>query len=247
MSEENAKFLVDNHSSVIKDLLNIACKKIVANDPINLELTEEKLSRLLQASCEGDLNLSDLKDMTLTIKANNKEVEILYGKDFSNMKYTVISGFNLEKVTKHFEVILADNPAKLIADQGKNINTYVSDKAVLMSAQDIQSEKYYDVILNAKIIITFGYDMQKFSDYWESNQPKSAAGKGKDKKDKKDDKKEEKKEEKKEGSIDLIPESKGEKKKKRAAVKYPNCLVNLSEKSFNEIIKELQEQKNQSL
>jgi len=86
-------------------LLKVSCKRVVASDATNLELSEEKMYRLLQAAAEGDLNLSDLKDMTLTIKAQNKEIEILYGKDFTNMKYTILSGFNLEKVTKHFEVI----------------------------------------------------------------------------------------------------------------------------------------------
>jgi len=44
-----------------------------------------------------------------------------------------------------------------------------------MNAQDVASEKYFEIILNAKCVVTYGYDMQKFSDYWESNQPKSAA------------------------------------------------------------------------
>jgi len=61
------------------------------------------------------LNLSDLKDMTLTVKGNNKEIEILYGKDFTNMKYTILSGFNLDKVTKHYEVVLIDDPNSMIS------------------------------------------------------------------------------------------------------------------------------------
>jgi len=101
--------------------------------------------------------------MTLTVKSNNKEIEILYGKDFTNMKYTILSGFNLDRVTKHYEVILVDDPSKLIATyDSKALITYIEDKAVLMNATDVGNEKYLDIILNAKCVVTYGYDMSKF-------------------------------------------------------------------------------------
>jgi len=187
--------------------------------------------RLLQAASETDLNLSDLKDMTLTVKANNKEIEILYGKDFTNMKYTVLSGFNLDKVTKHHEVVYVDGSNDFLTKlDAKALVSFIEDKAVLMNANDIGSEKYAEIVLNAKCVVTFGYDMQKFQEHWEQNQPKAAS---------------KAKLEKKDSAVMEISEKEDKDKKKKAnkKVKYPNCLLNVNEKSFIDMIRELKEQK----
>jgi len=63
---------------------------------MNLELTEERLYRMLTKSAESNLNLNDLKPMSACIK--NNELEVLMGKDFVNMKYPLVSGYNLEKL-----------------------------------------------------------------------------------------------------------------------------------------------------
>lgn len=77
--------------------MQIACEKVVAQTSAsNLELTEERLFRILKQSAETSLNLSDLAPMSATIKRN--ELEILFGKDFNNMKYLIQSGYNLDSI-----------------------------------------------------------------------------------------------------------------------------------------------------
>ena len=51
---------------------------------MNLEITEEKLFKLLKRSTETGINLNDLPNMHITIKRN--ELEVLLGKTFSNFK-----------------------------------------------------------------------------------------------------------------------------------------------------------------
>lgn len=40
--------------------------------------------------------------MSATVKRN--ELEILFGKDFNNMKYLIHSGYNLDSVNQFYEV-----------------------------------------------------------------------------------------------------------------------------------------------
>ena len=71
---------------------------------VGLELIEERLFRLLKTSAETGLKLDDLESLSATIK--NNELEVVFGKDFSNMKYMVYSGYNMEKLGKElYEVV----------------------------------------------------------------------------------------------------------------------------------------------
>ena len=54
---------------------------------MNLELTEEKLFKLLKRSAETGINLNDLPNISVTIKRN--ELEVLLGKNFDNFKYPI--------------------------------------------------------------------------------------------------------------------------------------------------------------
>lgn len=51
---------------------------------MNLEISEEKLFKLLKKSAETGINLNDLSNISVTIKRN--ELEVLLGKIFSNFK-----------------------------------------------------------------------------------------------------------------------------------------------------------------
>lgn len=63
---------------------------------MSLELTEEKLFKLLKRSAETSINLNDLPNISISIKRNELEVQL--GKTFSNLKFPISSGYNLEKV-----------------------------------------------------------------------------------------------------------------------------------------------------
>lgn len=65
--------------------------------PTTLELSEERLYRLVHLASESPLCLGDLENITLAVK--NNEVEVLYGKDLSNSRFTIISGYNIDKCT----------------------------------------------------------------------------------------------------------------------------------------------------
>ena len=232
-NDANAYMLYSKHSDIVNQLLTLATKTIVSTDSSSLEITEEKLYRLLQHSCENEASLGELPTMAATIKG--KELEILLGKDLSSMKYTITSGFNIEKITTHHEVLIVDDPATLA--KKKDLKEYLSTRAVLIPSSAITSEKYPEIILNAQIVITHGYDMQKFQDYWEANFAKSAKGKKPEKEVKAEGAEEEEKKPVEETII--MPESTETKKQE---IKLPNCLINISEKSYNNILKEYKNQ-----
>lgn len=87
---------------LIKQALNKV--NITGGGGVGLELVEERLFRLLKAGVETGLKLDDLEALSATVR--NNELEVVFGKDFSNMKYLIYSGYNLEKVGKElFEVV----------------------------------------------------------------------------------------------------------------------------------------------
>lgn len=54
---------------------------------MNLEMTEEKLFKLLKRSAESGINLNDLSNITVSVKRN--ELEVLLGKNFDSLKYPI--------------------------------------------------------------------------------------------------------------------------------------------------------------
>ena len=71
---------------------------------MNLEITEEKLFKLLKRSAETGINLNDLSNISVTIKRN--ELEVLLGKTFANLKYPIQSGYNIEKLNQFYDLII---------------------------------------------------------------------------------------------------------------------------------------------
>jgi len=43
-----------------------------------------------------------------------------------------------------------------------------------MNANDVGNEKFAELVLAAKCVVTCGFDMQKFQESYEQNQPKSS-------------------------------------------------------------------------
>ena len=94
--ESNVKEFI-KEEILIQQLTKLANRKVIStSNQMNLELTEEKLFKLLKRSAETGINLNDLPNISVTIKRN--ELEVLLGKTFANLKYPVASGYNLEKV-----------------------------------------------------------------------------------------------------------------------------------------------------
>ena len=86
---------------------------LTSGNGVGLELSEERLFRLLKTGAETSLMLDDLNSLSATIK--NNELEVVFGKDFSNMKYMVYSGYNMEKIGKElYEVMSWEDEIQLL-------------------------------------------------------------------------------------------------------------------------------------
>ena len=215
-TQENAFLLSSKHKDLVESILNLATSSVVSSQLMNLELTEEKLFRLLQASCEKGLTLNDLPSLCATVK--NKELEILLGKDLSTMKFNIQGGFNLHTVKKHYELMRLENPEELL--KRKDLPTFIADRAVMVESQDIQ--RYPEIILNAAMVITYNHDMQKFADYYDQVFTQKKGG-----------------EETKENGEETISLTKEEIPSKDKA-KFPKCLINISERAFFNLRKEFE-------
>ena len=216
--EDNVNFLLKEHKPLIQKLMSLSKMQIISSNPTTLEVTEERLHRLLVNACEGGVSLSNPKDLTTTVK--NKELVVLFGKDFSVTKFNIVSGYNLEKVKGFFELEPLSSKVTV-----KN----APSKAILIDNSDIENPDFKEIVLNAAIVVTANYDLQKFVEHYESQQ-KAKAGSRREAK-----------------NIDLgdneIISSK-EEKSESVNIVYPKCIVNVSERAFTGLLKEYESQKN---
>jgi len=223
-NEENVAYLLKEQKPFIQKLMELSKMQIISSNPTTLEVTEERLHRLLVHACEGGVSLGNPRDITATVK--NKELMVLFGKDFSITKFNIISGYNLDKVKGFYEL----EPLSL-SITAKN----ASSKAILLDGASLENTDLKDIILNAAIIVTYNYDLQKFAEHYESLQ--------KSKSPKKDYQRNSPISLGDESS-DMIIQSSPEKQEKAAPMMYPKCIVNISERAFTGLIKEHESQKN---
>ena len=219
-SKQNVNFLLEKHSNLIKSLMDLACKKVITqNNLMNMEMTEERLFRLLKSSAETGLNLSDLKNLSITV--NNNELEVLLGKDFSNVKFPIQSGYNLSKIDQFYEAV----DFEMVKDE-KNIREIILNKVLIISAQNLKSQFMLPLLQLPKFVITHDFDMKALSAAIEEN-------KFEDKKTGNKDDKEQK--------IKLKNEKKENVSKKFAKL-IPKIIVNVSEKYLRNLLTLLKEQ-----
>ena len=221
-SQENTFLLTSQHQDLVASILNLATQSVVSSQLMNLELTEEKLFRLLQQSCEKGVTLSELPPLCVTMK--NKEIEILLGKDLSAARFSIQAGFNIQSIKKYHEMLQIENPEEFI--KRKDLAEYLADKAVLLDGQYVQ--KYPEIILNAQMVITSNYDLQKFADYYDQVFSQSTK----------------KNEEAKQQEEDRIMFSKEEALPTKESIKLPKCIVLVSDRTFYALNKEFIQQKN---
>ena len=120
-------------ANIRNGLIKQALKKVnlTSGSGVGLELSEERLFRLLKVSAETGLKLDDLNCLSATIK--NNELEVVFGKDFSNMKYMVYSGYNMEKIGKELcEVVCWEDEVVVLKEKDERIKQ-VSKKAVMVT------------------------------------------------------------------------------------------------------------------
>ena len=224
---ENINSFITNQKDLLKNLLEYANQQVITGDNLmSLELTEERLYRLLASSAQSDLDLSDLKRVTITIK--NFELEAQFGKEFSNKKYPIQSGYNLEKIGQYYELIPLSEAKGL---DKKTLNT----KAVLISLKD-WTEELHEWAALCKIVITYGFDLQKLQENIEGSgtHGRKAGTKTiplKKKKSNKDDKEPPK-----------LKKNKSLVSRKQEKGVLPGCIVNISERYFNELRNEYNNQ-----
>ena len=78
---------------------------------INIEVTEEKLFRLLQHACEKTSNFTDsTKIMTI---ARSNELEILNQSNFKTITFPIFSSYNLHKINKYTEVVTLEEAQEI--------------------------------------------------------------------------------------------------------------------------------------
>lgn len=97
------KLITQKHPKLCNYLLTFACEKVISGANgigSSLDLTEERLFRMLKISCETSLSLRDLHPMQVTVKRN--ELEVLCGQDFGNTRLLIQSGYNIEAITEYF-------------------------------------------------------------------------------------------------------------------------------------------------
>ena len=226
-SPENCFLMTSNHMKLVDKILELANTAVVSKELTNLEISEERLYRLLEKCCESAASMDELPLMSIAIK--NNEVEVLLGKDLKCIRYTVQSGFNMDKINnKHYEAIVVSNAKELAART--DLKEYLKNKAVILNVEDINSEKYPDIILSAKIVITSNYDMVKFAEYY-------------DKLFAKKEKKKEGEEESKQAGEEMMMVQEEDEKISPASVKLPNCLISLNDRAYEQILTEYESQK----
>ena len=219
-SQENVYLLSSKHQELINSVLNLATTKVASIQLMNLEITEEKLFRLLQASSEKEFAFRDLPALFVTVK--DKEIEILLGKDLSTMRFPIQGGFNINNVKKYHEVIRAEDVLELA--KKKNLHTFLADKAVLISSKDMS--KYPQYVTNAAIVISYGVQMQQLADQYDKETSQAS-----------------KKAEGRPNGEEMIPLSKsGDESPMKAKAKFPKCLISLSERIFHNLIEEMEAQ-----
>ena len=214
-----------------KGLINQALKKVnlTSGTGVGLELSEERLFRLLKTSAETGLKLDDLNSLSATIK--NNELEVVFGKDFSNMKYLVYSGYNMEKIGKElYEVVCWEDEIAQLNEKKEQIAA-VNKKAVLVTNSEFDKFECAEILKNAKIVITFDWDIQKLREEFDGGNASGASPAEKNLMSSK--KKKLSRKEKKE----LME------KRKKIKEKLPECIVNIAENCFIDLVEELKVQK----
>lgn len=216
------------NEEMVANLVKLANMQVITGDNLmNLELTEEKLHRLLTLSAETQLDLSDLKNLSITVK--NYEIEIQLGKDFSTRKFPIQAGYNLEKVSQYFEVIPL-NIAKFLERKE------LANKAVVIAFGEFLEENY-DIINSSRLIITHGIELQKLDLANKKGLPplpsSSSSPPPLTLKKKKSSAREDRR--------DSNPQYK--RAKSKLGKLNPSCLIIVSERYFSEIISEYDSQK----
>lgn len=221
-SPENIDYLLLKQKDLLKNLLTYANQQVITSDNLmNLELTEERLYRLLAASAQTELDLNDLKNVSITIK--NSELEAQFGKDFSNKKYPIQSGYNLEKISQYYELV------PLVEAKALD-RKILATKAVLISSSE-WSEETHEWSSGCKIVITYGLDLHKVQETIEggTNSRKKAPSR-------------KKKSIKEKEEVPILKKSRSQMGKKVEKAYLPNCIVNISERYFNELRNEYSNQ-----
>ena len=126
---------------------------------INIEVTEEKLFRLLQHACEKTSNFTDsTKIMTI---ARSNELEILNQRNFKTITFPVFSSFNLHKVSKYTEVVTLEEAQEIADKNPKELRKI----AVLLNQKEFEGLADNSIILlKSRLIITHDFDMQTFQE-----------------------------------------------------------------------------------
>ena len=222
---ENSFLLTSSHMKLVEKILDLATSPVVSKELTNLEISEERLYRLLEKCCETATSMDELPIMAVTVK--NNELEVLLGKDLKCIRYSVQSGFNMDKVSnKHFEAVVVNNPKELASRS--YLKDYLENKAIIMNLEDINSEKYPDIVLSAKIVITCNFDMAKFAEYY----------------DKVLNKKKTTEEEIKPAGEETMMIQEEESKSSKGPARLPNCLISMNDRAFDQLLVEYERQKN---
>ena len=227
---QNITHLILNQKDLLKNLLTYANQQVITSDNLmNLELTEERLYRLLASSAQSELDLSDLKNISITIK--NYELEAQFGKDFANKKYPIQSGYNLDKIAQYYELIPLS--------EAKNLDKKaLNNKAVLIS----QLEWIDDIpewSSACKIVITSGLDLAKLQ---ESIEGLGVGGQGTRKGGKIIPLKKKKSTIKDDKEAPKLKKARSQVSKKPMTLSSASCIVNISERYFNELRNEYSNQ-----
>ena len=161
-SDVNVQYLITNKPEILQSLVKLACSKIITQNSImSLELTEEKLFRMLRISAETELNLNDLKDISAGIRSNN-ELCILLGKEYTTIKYPIKNAFNIDKICTEFGFTELVNFQDIFKNPGNHEN-----KAVLINIKDIMNKSQIKILNNCKFVITYDFDMELMAELTE--------------------------------------------------------------------------------
>ena len=221
-NDNNIDILIRKNPNLCKNLMQLACEKVISQRLINLEISEERIHRLIKSSVETKLDLSELKSVSATISKN--ELEVLLGKDFATIKLLIYSGYQLGKINYFYELINFKEITKDIIEKPKdyliNLKEFIGNKGLVINYSDLRNNEFFDIACLAKFVITHDFDILKLAEEMGENLL---------------EKKKEPKKEKK----DIIKN-----KEKNSEIKVPNCIVNLAEKLFLDLESEINNQRN---
>ena len=170
-NRDSTKTLLSEDESLFNNLLQYACENLITSDSmVNIEVTEEKLYRLLQMACEKSSNFTDsTKLMTI---ARSNELEILNQANFKTITFPIMTSFNMSKIKKYTEVVSLQDALKAYEEAPKSVRKL----AVLMTKAEYDSrtenENIQSIIYKARLLITHDFDMQGFSDEYTEWQAK---------------------------------------------------------------------------